>query len=316
MFPNRQILSPNIFYKHYTLTKYNVDAIVNHYVYASHPKELNDFADCNPMMLNYDCEVFNNEILTEYGIMDTQSQEEKKSIVSTLLYLKQFSEFGLLSLSPTPNNLLMWTHYSGKEGFCVEFDVEKFYFEKYGPFPINYVESIRTLSINRDSFSDSMYAYTLIKHTRWRYENEWRMIIKSEEGLRMKVPGYKITETDYDIERKFQYPIVAVKRIILANDFFKNVCSQDDVSDGLFYVNFNYVQNTLNTIVNVNNCKLKAMLCDHIVRYNIPTGIITTGQLNEYNIRSVVIKGHNGRYKVEYGEVNETMKDDMWCIIK
>lgn len=301
--PTTTIVPPLFYYKYYSLTQYNVDALVNSYIYASHPSELNDIADSNPKNV-----VLNREILSDFKTdVDSLSPNEVQEAVRDIIYIKQFSQWGIVSLSPTPTNVLMWSHYSGKDGVCVEFDVDKFHFSKHGPFPVNYVCDLKPITLCKKNFSSAIIAQTLIKHRDWSYENEWRLIVEAQDGVRMKTPGFKVGEYDYDIERKFNYPVSAIRRVILSYDFFKNHSFIPEDSD-CFFVNMNLSEKPLTSIQN-----LKIKLLDYIIKFKIPIGIIIMQNLNGLVLYLADIKGNAGKYKITMSGTTEYF-DAKWNI--
>jgi len=122
--------------------------------------------------------------------------------------------FGVLSLTETHDNLLMWAHYSGQHtGMVIEFD------ETHSTFnalrsqtgglrsrnKVIYSETRPVRAIPEDiSFTDIM----LTKSAEWKYENEFRIARELNDAQRI------ISASPYDI-CLFDMPAAAIRRIIL-----------------------------------------------------------------------------------------------------
>lgn len=121
-------------------------------------------------------------------------QEKLKSVANTKNSFAQFIEhltpklqatlqktdqyFGALSLTETPDNLLMWSHYSGQHtGMVLEFDEFHSIFDERKS-PDDYIRHLQQViysdtrpilkTFDDFSFSD----YMLMKSTEWSYEKE------------------------------------------------------------------------------------------------------------------------------------------------
>lgn len=122
--------------------------------------------------------------------------------------------FGVLSLTETPDNLLMWSHYSGQHtGMVIEFDETDPIFNERRSLAdelrhlrqVTYSD-MRPIIQTFEEFAYTDFMYT--KSTQWAYENEWR-IAKTITGAKRVIPA-----SPYDI-CLFAMPASAVTRIIL-----------------------------------------------------------------------------------------------------
>lgn len=225
--PKDGIEPPPTLFKYYPLSEYSVDALLHNYVYASHPNQLNDYFDCCPQMIVYDNpEIIRNQ-LTDIGYDCSQYTDDEliknddiQREVRKGLWHTMYSKIGIVSFTKDPWNLLMWSHYSQNQGICVEFDYLKFPFDYYGPFPVNYQPSIQEIHLRNTDFRVAVAMQFNIKHERWKYENEWRIIAVAKAGLDMEMFGEPELEKYGGAERKFQYPITAIKNIGLGFSFF------------------------------------------------------------------------------------------------
>ena len=118
----------------------------------------------------------------------------------------------------------MWSLYAQNTGFRLEFDVRRFPFAYKGPFPINYREKLPILRTSEWGVPAAALVQTNVKYASWSYENEWRLLIYNAEGLDMKAYGpqselYNLLD---DHDRKYRYPLTALKSITLGCDFFRD----------------------------------------------------------------------------------------------
>ncbi|MBQ0077207.1 MAG: DUF2971 domain-containing protein [Bacteroidales bacterium] len=277
---------PSSFYKYYSLSPNSIDAITSSYIYASHPYQLNDSFDCDKNIIHFEDEkaLFGNQ----YNEMcNTFSPQEIKKMSQDLFYSEEYRKCGIISLATSCVNELMWAHYSGKKGICVEFDIGKFDFRYYGPFPINYVECLPKVCIPDRSASVAMSIQCTVKHSVWSYENEWRILVPNPNGQDFESFGHQIDGVNPESchNRRFTYSVLAVKRIVLGIEFI-NV---DEI-----------ISSEENVYIFKPCCGQKAKLIDHIVINTIPTfQLIKADDQRGYDIIPVTIfKIENGLYRV------------------
>ncbi len=138
------------------------------------------------------------------------------------------------------NNQLMWAHYAAEHtGFCIEYD----YSEKTQevlqklPYPVIYSSNrpqvpwkvaVEQTDENIANANEQMILTLLTKACEWRYENEWRIFVKSEEERVYKMPrvscvylGDRICDVNRDkileVAKKIHVP---VKQMRLDSDGF------------------------------------------------------------------------------------------------
>ena len=91
---------------------------------------------------------------------------------------------GVLSLSETPNNLLMWAHYAaGHTGFVLALDGSSDFFKKDGallgcakPEPVEYKLKRPRIKIEEISQEPVLRDIFFVKSLDWKYEKEWRYL--------------------------------------------------------------------------------------------------------------------------------------------
>ncbi|MFB6404467.1 DUF2971 domain-containing protein [Pseudomonas putida] len=87
---------------------------------------------------------------------------------------------GVLCLSETPSEILMWSHYAEfHKGFCIEYKVDESSLLGRLAKPVKYTDvypslSLRNLPYNAEENFIDICVYTKAKQ--WSYEREWRAI--------------------------------------------------------------------------------------------------------------------------------------------
>lgn len=242
--PKIEVERPSTFWKYYALSSNSVDALTNMYVYATHPYQFNDPFDCNEKMVEFDTwdDIRNltsgNNEMFEALKQQYPRLEDACEFCRAAYWNILFRKVGLLSLAPKHDNYLMWALYSGKNGFCVEFDVRKFPFRNFGPFPMNYTDANPIpVHIGTDGGYLAMLIQTNVKNKWWENEHEWRMYIENPPGFDMKYFGNEYNMKAFnrgdEHDRKFKYPIEALQSVILGPKFFekivKNYLNPDEI---------------------------------------------------------------------------------------
>lgn len=225
--PNFKIEVPTTLFKLYNVSDLNVEALLNQYVYATHPCQFNDIYDCSEELLNFDDKEFNKSFLKEYTSLNDEqiddfiSNQLTKSSIHVQRNFREiiYKNFGLLSMTSNPNSILMWSYYTNHNGFFLEFDYEKFPFIVHGPFPINYLEKVESISIKEVGIELGLLLQSNLKFKDWQHESEWRFLIESKEM--MISPSFEELKKYGGHDRKFNYPIEAIKSIGLGNRFFE-----------------------------------------------------------------------------------------------
>ena len=233
--PNIEIERPKTFFKYYAVSKNSVDALTNMYVYASHPAQLNDPFDCDNSLAKIEDKV-NARVLWEdlYDSVkemypnDNDFYKFSTETFTTAVFRKQ----GIICLAPTNTELIMWSNYAQNNGFCLEWDVSKFTFDHYGPFPIHYVREVEEASSLKYDVLTLALIQTNVKQECWKYEKEWRLIVKNPVGFDFESFGKYANEFNERPglhNRKLYYPIEALKSITLGIHFFKEIEERQEI---------------------------------------------------------------------------------------
>ena len=207
------------------------------YVYATHPKQFNDPFDCNEKLVKFDTwnDVHNlwedlyDQFRKTYSSLKTACEESNRAYWNIL-----YKKLGLVSFASVCDNYQMWALYAQNNGFCLEFDVDKFPFLHHGPFPINYTEKVPgPVHIGDVGGNLAMLIQTNIKNVWWNYEDEWRLYVPNPTGFDLKSFGNEYETSKFnrgdEHDRKFRYPIDALKSVILGPKFFDQLVA-DPVS--------------------------------------------------------------------------------------
>ena len=120
--------------------------------------------------------------------------------------------YGVLSLTDSPNNLLMWAHYADSHnGFVLQFDDQHEFFApktlagvEFGVTKINYSDQRPILSHRSIKSPDVLYR----KSPEWDYENESRLVRALEEADQI------IDASPFPIAL-FRVPFEAIKGVII-----------------------------------------------------------------------------------------------------
>ncbi|MGZ8846794.1 MAG: DUF2971 domain-containing protein [Pyrinomonadaceae bacterium] len=123
--------------------------------------------------------------LSNGSLMQILEQDETIVTLRNILLSNFSAQVGILSLAEQPDNLLMWSHYSGQHtGFVIEFDEEHPFFKSARDATNGNSPTLRKVQysvgrperphINLKDFMDLSWCW--VKSEDWKYEQEWRMI--------------------------------------------------------------------------------------------------------------------------------------------
>jgi hypothetical protein len=182
---------PKDVYKYRGLGEYTDDIIQNQKLWFSSASDFNDPFDCNLSETN-------NHTLSDFqSWLDTQNvaPKEKATYVSHFhqdpsrvrdVCLKNWQDAtnskGILALSKTNSNILMWSHYADKhEGVVLVFDMTRDPGFFVTPMNVIYGPNYTALNYFRDG-EKAILANLTTKADLWSHEQEIR-IIKKSKGL-------------------------------------------------------------------------------------------------------------------------------------
>jgi hypothetical protein len=196
--PDFEIKPPDELCKYYSFNDYNLDSLNGRYFYGSHPYDLNDPFDFNKNLIQ-----LNSSIQNE-------------------LYQFYFSQFGILSMTESETDPLMWSHYCSHRGFVVKYLINKIPNYFFGPFPINYIEKYVPI-ISSNLLLTLLIASNIKYKEHWSKEKEWRFLLYSPK--RMKLPKHIQSQLkDRCTRRRYFYysDNLSIKEVILGYKLLLN----------------------------------------------------------------------------------------------
>lgn len=155
------------------------------------------------------------------------ASQKNASLASNLINRESNNEIGVLCLTETKDNLLMWSHYANShKGFCICFDSTNHFFNRkrsdkdefYHLRKVVYVESRPRKSMTEMNGTDLL----LLKSDIWKYENEWRMCVPISD-FDIKIESIPLPICLYKI------PSQAMKQVILGANMHKD--DEDEIID-------------------------------------------------------------------------------------
>ena len=281
----------NSFYKYYALNEYSVDALTHLYIYDTHPCQLNDPLDCAEELIEFDDNETTRIMLGDmfpkvsnmYQNDETAINEFERVAFRTYYYMKM----GIFSLTKNCDDMSMWSYYTNHEGFCVEYDINGFPYDYWGPFPINYQKELKSVSINQASLPLASLIQTNIKLDCWEHEQEWRLLIQCPEECYMEPFGFNadfIKANMHDLhDRKLKYPLRCIKSVCLGLKFF----------NGIYSIITDYEKE----YVAIN--KKKNEVLSFLALSKIPTYIMDTDGLKAIRVPIEITKIRNNAYHIK-----------------
>lgn len=169
---------PKYLYKYYPQENWNFIA-TDWTIRFTPVKELNDYFECIPVSDNI-LSTKSKEILLTEDKIDCSSPSVADYINENLHSI--INRYGVLSLTESSDNLLMWSHYaSAHEGFVVEFDTEKLNVLKRKDIQDISIHKVEYSRMRNNVFEDgerrTPISFLGKKAMQWSYEKEWRSIV-------------------------------------------------------------------------------------------------------------------------------------------
>jgi len=230
--PSKNILAPTTLSKYYSLNHNNINAFFNNSFYVAQPDNFNDLFDFNLFAIDFSSFDFEDieRMFPAYNkqkALDLFNKDPKEHLnsIKELAYKKWIEKFGILCLTESINNYLMWAHYSDNAGFLVEFDYSKFPPNSLGPFPINYVLKKHKLNLRKINVLLGFFMESLTKKQIWDYENEYRFFFypPNKKSVFQVTGRFSNDEFNFEKQERFiSYPKEAIVKVILGFNFFGN----------------------------------------------------------------------------------------------
>lgn len=275
---------PKYLTKYYRLTKYSIESLLNNFIYAAHPKELNDPFDCYPSLIDTaeiikeDIDFIENSLAIKVDRDYILNKNHQKDFIK-ILYDLIFRRCGIISITDSKNeNPSLWANYSDNhKGFAVTYKTETFQKIALGPFKVDYVEKLQKLKYKSKEINALTLWLTCIKSIYWSMEEEWRFIGIGEDEMYVPYNHYNKERELKKNNRKLYLPKNSISEVRLGFYFFE-------------YENIS--KNNLNeSVVNLNNEKnkeFKINLLNHVKTNKIPLSLVHLNK-DEYKFQPVLL---------------------------
>jgi hypothetical protein len=182
-------------YKYQRVTQYSLQSLADQTVWLSSPASFNDPFDC---AINLDrkklaesvahaVEKITQNSVVEDSLKAPSAQDELAYVQLRDGLRAEMQKIGVLCLSETPNEILMWSHYAEyHKGFCIEYYVDDTSPLKNMAKPVRYTDVYPSLSLKNlpaDAEENFIDVCVHTKAKQWSYEREWRAISETGEKL-------------------------------------------------------------------------------------------------------------------------------------
>jgi len=187
--------TPSHLYKYQRVSQYSLQSLADRTVWLSSPASFNDPFDC---AINLDRNKLKEsvahavDVLAENGVVEHSFHVSGAADKLAYMQLREglratMQKIGVLCLSETPNEILMWSHYADyHKGFCIEYRVDESSVLKRVAKPVRYTEIYPSLSLKNlpgDTEENFIDVCVYTKAKQWSYEREWRVIMPGGEKL-------------------------------------------------------------------------------------------------------------------------------------
>lgn len=187
-------------YKYRTINSTGLDRIfTNNEIFLPDPTKFNDPFDCKPKITTHKRQVNNNQFFKSLikEKFPHLTKKETQHLLATNIWIKRLKTqegledffkifikgFGIYSLSETPDDILMWSHYSDSHnGICLQFkaSIESTIF--WEAYKVTYQTNYPIINIMNLGNIYQFYELFCTKSDHWFYEKERRVIKTPDEG--------------------------------------------------------------------------------------------------------------------------------------
>ena len=232
---------PEKLYKYYALNERSITNLIDKKIHFSHPYTLNDIMDGNFQLLNVD-KIY-KKFIDRTNRRDVSQTEFIKEISKKSS--EYYEHIGVFCLTDSYSNNLFWPHYTFEQGFSVEFNsknlLSSFDSKKIKTIPISY-EKLKSIDLDKYTIENrvlingqpkietninlGLYYVLSFKDCIWKYENEWRIVLKKENLGDLAHPLNLIDNELYEEQleklknRNINIKADSIEKIILSNLFF------------------------------------------------------------------------------------------------
>ncbi len=197
--------NPTSLFRYCPIDKHSISSLVKGILWLAKPRSFNDPFDTlsvfKPSFSDADIAAHLNECARSKGEPENYTvdnvHDERQKMIEALSWMQEaIRTCGVASLSATPFEVLMWSHYADNHrGICIEY--ERTPNNDLGGSACRRVEYSNRRPITEDLsfFEDPVGFMNKILYTKapcWRYELEWRLVFFSKE------PGELVREKSTD----------------------------------------------------------------------------------------------------------------------
>lgn len=173
--------------------------LVEHEIYFRSPASLNDFREFQPE-ISFEATEREKRDYVKHLLSTELAQRlppaRRVQMVGPMLHRLEtdispfrdelhrlLQQLGVLSLSANDDEELLWAHYAdGCRGVCVEFDPNKGLFLMAQA--VIYSDGTPVINRIKDDPQEFLTKAVFTKRTSWKYEKEWRVIARWDDGIR------------------------------------------------------------------------------------------------------------------------------------
>ncbi|NWD71172.1 DUF2971 domain-containing protein [Pseudomonas gingeri] len=183
--------TPLYLYKYQSVTQHSLLSLINGTVWMSSPTSFNDPFDC---AINLDIKKLEESIAhavelvakTQNVPVDESLRAQRPDDEAAYATLREslgahMQKIGVLCLSETPSEILMWSHYAEHhKGFCIEYRIGETSSLRTMAHPVKYTDEYPSLSLKNLPVEAEENFINVCVHTKasqWSYEKEWRAIM-------------------------------------------------------------------------------------------------------------------------------------------
>lgn len=228
--------SPKSLSKYFSVKKENIEAFINKEIYVNSPDQFNDIFDTlylsipvlpehsdqyrkllNNVGLHFDEKRFLSEIRYRHRLRNT-------------LFGLWIGKLGIVCMTPSAIDDLMWAHYTNNEGYCVVYSVSELPKNFGTPLKVEYMSPTEMESQLGKSLWEDLYANTLMKKSVWSYENEYRFLVSPFAKPNFFISG-PFSNESYDIPKETRlqkFDLSCIEKVVLGFYFFPPENNSDE----------------------------------------------------------------------------------------
>lgn len=263
---------PDSLNKYYCISKNNVEALAANYIYVNHPMQFNDPYD-SVRQFTYDDS--DEEGFYKFNLM--------------------FVNIGLISMSESDINMLMWAHYSNHDGFLINFKMVRLKDKFQFIFPMHYTDYLPDMREYQKDHMKFMIS-TNLKSLEWSYEKEWRLYYSpgpmilpeiNKSFIEMNEEWFFKTNRKPK-ERKVNYKLDDINYVTLGYKFIIGELHEK--------------VDELTILFNVENGHKKKII-EFLIENKISTKMITYGEVACFGLKAVPIeikRANEYDYQIKY----------------